>query len=118
MNKIQVMVMSGVEDGTMITLDPARGDGMRKQGTLLLTIGRKDENDIVLRHDTFVSRLHARVHVLPDQCWLEDCNSTNGTFIENPDDLFTDQQVTGKIEIKAGQIFRIGRTWLRIENES
>jgi hypothetical protein len=115
MQAIQVTIMSGVEDGVTLSYDGQRGDGQRAGETWTISIGRKDDNDIVLRHDTYVSRQHAKLHFLKQQCWLEDCNSTNGTFIENAVDYFNDQQVTGMIPITLNQLFRIGRTWMRIE---
>ena len=119
MQAIQVTIMSGVEDGVTLTYDGQRGDGQQSGDTWTLTIGRKDDNDIVLRHDTYVSRQHARLHFfLNQQCWLEDCNSTNGTFIEDAVDYFNDQQVTGTIQITLNQLLRIGRTWIRIETKA
>ena len=40
--------------------------------------------------------------------WLEDKQSTNGTYVG-------DEKITGRVEIQPGQLFRIGRTWLRVE---
>jgi len=46
----------------------------------LVTIGKmKDEADIVLE-DSSMSRLHARITREGDDYYLEDVNSTNGTF--------------------------------------
>jgi hypothetical protein len=118
MHAIQVTIMSGVEDGVSLTYEGQRGDGERSGDTWTLTIGRKDDNDIVLSHDTYVSRQHAKLHFVKAQCWLEDCNSTNGTFVEDAVDYFNDQQVTGMIKIEPNQLFRIGRTWMRIETKA
>ena len=113
--KIRITFMSGVEDGTELQLTATGGDGILSDGKWTLTIGRRDENDIVLRNDTFVSRQHAKLH-WQDVGWtLEDCQSTNGTFTENPDELIHDDRVTGFIDLDESQLFRVGRTWLRIE---
>lgn len=45
-----------------------------------LTIGRHNHNDIVLPHPT-VSGEHAVITTLLDDAYLEDQNSTNGTFV-------------------------------------
>ena len=45
-----------------------------------LTIGRSPENDIELRGDQFASASHARFEARRDGVWLEDEQSTNGTF--------------------------------------
>lgn len=48
-----------------------------------LTLGRADENDIVVL-GTLISRLHARLEVARDRFLLVD-QSTNGTFVTNQD---------------------------------
>lgn len=113
--KISVMVMSGVEDGAQYVFDADNGDGLAAEGHWTLSIGRRDENDICLRNDTYVSRHHANLHFKDNRWWLEDRKSTNGTFTENPDNFFEDTTVTGIVPVKPGQLFRIGRTWLRIQ---
>ena len=60
------------------------------------------------------SRNHARLYLRGEHWWLEDCNSKNGTFIEEDDE---DARVSGMIELSPGQLFRVGRTWLRIQTE-
>ena len=109
------MIMSGVEDGTLLAYSAARGDGRTVDDRWTITIGRRDENDICLRNDTYVSRQHANLHQTNTSWWLEDCESTNGTFVASPDDFFNDLTVRGIIQITEGQLFRVGRTWLRIQ---
>lgn len=45
-----------------------------------ITIGRGGENDIITG-DSFASTRHARIYLNEEQYWLEDLNSTNGTFL-------------------------------------
>ncbi len=111
--KLNVLIMSGVEDGTRLEYDPSHGDGETIDTNWHVTIGRKDENDVCLRNDTYVSRYHARI-IWRDGVWhLKDLDSTNGTFIENQADFFNDEPVTGEIRIDEWQLFRVGRTWLK-----
>lgn len=50
-----------------------------------ITIGRREENDVVL-HDPRVSSRHARlIVVVGSQILIEDLGSANGTFINSPD---------------------------------
>jgi pSer/pThr/pTyr-binding forkhead associated (FHA) protein len=63
----------------------------------------------------FSSRLHARIHCSADGWFLEDCDSTNGTFIELRGE---DERITGTISIQPGELFRVGRTWMLIEPET
>lgn len=112
--EIAIMVLSGVEDGALIPLNMA-DDGELLGIQWRLSIGRREDNHLRLRNDTFVSRYHAYLHWRDDQWWLEDRDSTNGTFLDNGADFFNDIQVKGIVPIQAGQPFRVGRTWLRIQ---
>jgi hypothetical protein len=113
--QLSIMIMSGVEDGALMQYDAAQGDGEVVANAWKVSIGRRDESDICLRNDTYISRSHAFLHRNHEGWWLEDCDSTNGTFLENLDDFFADHVVKGKIKIAEGQLFRVGRTWLRIQ---
>jgi len=113
-DNVTIMVMSGVDDGSMIVMR-SESDGYRTETQWLITIGRKDSNDLCLRNDTFVSRNHAQLLWRDDGWSLEDKDSTNGTFLEDSKDFFMDERVRGTIPIEPGQLFRVGRTWLRIQ---
>jgi pSer/pThr/pTyr-binding forkhead associated (FHA) protein len=112
--ELNVMIMSGVDDGTLLKFSSSQGDGFLQDGRWAITLGRHDNNDICLNNDTFVSRHHARIHVDDQEFWLEDCDSTNGTYIETQ--AFEDEQVIEIVSLASGQLFRVGRTWLRIES--
>jgi pSer/pThr/pTyr-binding forkhead associated (FHA) protein len=107
--------MSGVEDGTQLVYHQDHGDGRTEDDTWTLYIGRREENDICLRNDTFISRQHAYIKWHDGSWWLKDCDSTNGTFVENPEAFFNDMPVKDEIRLSDSQMFRIGRTWLCIE---
>ncbi len=114
--RLNVMIMSGVEDGGMLEYDASRGDGEQSaDGHWTLSIGRREENDICLKNDTYISRFHARISWLRNGWLLEDLDSTNGTFLENVDDFFNDMPVKGTVSIEERQLFRVGRTWIKIE---
>lgn len=108
---ISIMVMSGVDDGIVINLAP-ESDGQRVDDDWILNIGRRDENDITLRNDSFISRDHAQLRLAGGRWTLIDNDSKNGTFLESDDE---DQQVHGQVPLHVGQLFRIGRTWLRLQ---
>lgn len=111
--QVQIMVMSGVDDGTLYTFDCAH-DGLMTESGWMLTIGRREDNDLCLRGDVFVSRQHANL-IWHDGRWhLKDIDSTNGSFVESHHDPFTDERITGVIPLQPGQLFRIGRTWLKL----
>jgi pSer/pThr/pTyr-binding forkhead associated (FHA) protein len=111
---IDIMIMSGVEDGLVLSYASANGDGKTGSGEWVITLGRRDDNDVCLRNDTFSSRYHAKLHLRGASWWLEDCNSKNGTFIDEGNE---DARVSGLIELEPSQLFRVGRTWLRVQPE-
>lgn len=112
--KLEIMIMSGVDDGQRITLDSDARDGQLQANGWTITIGRNEDRDICLRRDSFISRDHALLHWRDNQWWLEDDGkSKNGTYIEQGDE---DVRVEGIVPLNPNQLFRIGRTWLRIES--
>jgi pSer/pThr/pTyr-binding forkhead associated (FHA) protein len=72
-------------------------------------IGRNKTNTIYINDDPLVSRKHALIEIVKGCCFLSDCGSTNGTYVNN-------QPVVGfqKIELKAGDVVRVGKTELTI----
>jgi pSer/pThr/pTyr-binding forkhead associated (FHA) protein len=113
--KVSVTIMSGVEDGLQLDYYAENGDGQRTDTGWAITIGRREDSDVCLRNDVYVSRQHAYIRWQDNRWWLEDCESRNGTFIESKDD--NDTRVTGTIPISPGELFRVGRTWMRIETD-
>jgi pSer/pThr/pTyr-binding forkhead associated (FHA) protein len=112
---LYIMIMSGDKDGSLLEYNTKSGDGELIDDHWTLSIGRREDRDLCLRNDTYVSRQHANIHWKDKHWWLEDCNSMNGTFLENANDFFDDARVKGIVPIEIGQIFRIGRTWMRIQ---
>lgn len=88
-----------------ITLEVLGGpmDGQTFTITRSSDIGRDEASPIALPQDPFVSRRHARILVAEPECFLEDFNSTNGTFV-GPD------QLKGRILLANGQEFKVGKT--------
>lgn len=117
--EISVTYMSGPLDGKKLLFrQPVPGE------EIVLSIGRREVCDIYMPFDNQVSRVHARLGcgVLPTTesdndsspavltFWLEDTGSRNGTFLEKQDD-----PLTARVSLRPGTLFRIGRTWLRLD---
>lgn len=83
-----------LKDGSII---PIRSD---------LTIGRKDENSIVLS-DQHVSGNHAKIIVRNDSLFIEDFNSTNGTYLNG-------NKISGKMKLSDKDEIKIGTTVFKI----
>ncbi len=104
MDEIVIALMSGPQDGAVLTFETLLNSGEPTE----ITIGRREGCDISLSYDSQVSREHAMLIYDGEQFWLEDTKSTNGTFIG-------EEKITERTEVFPGQLFRVGRTWLRIE---
>lgn len=113
-NGITIIIMSGYADGERFSFTFSMDDTTYKHPRQL-NIGRNSDNDISLNKDAFVSRLHAKLSWQNAHWLLQDCGSTNGTFIENADDILKDVRVTDTVPLKLGQMFRVGRTWMCIQ---
>ncbi|MBI5961021.1 MAG: FHA domain-containing protein [Chloroflexi bacterium] len=107
-----IMIMSGPDDGQKIYLSHRDGKGqVSVDGIWSLVFGRRDECDINIPFDTQISRQHAILRVLPDDVfWLIDVGSLNGTFVG-------ETRVEQPTLLHRGQLFRLGRTWMRVQPE-
>jgi uncharacterized RDD family membrane protein YckC len=74
-----------------------------------LSIGRDPGNDLVLP-DAMVSRRHAVVQMRGTQCFLRDCNSSNGSLVNG--DRVTERG------LKDGDLLAIGATRLLFRDEA
>jgi len=75
----------------------------------VMTIGRKEDNDIRIEN-LAVSGHHARLLTIFEDSFLEDLNSTNGTYVNG--------QPVDKHPLKNGDVISIGKHELRYINES
>jgi hypothetical protein len=73
-----------------------------------VTVGRGGQNDLVLTGDEFASARHARIEVRGDGVWVQDLESTNGTYVNG-------SRVAGAQRLDAGDVLRVGETDLRVE---
>ncbi|MBL8161156.1 MAG: FHA domain-containing protein [Anaerolineae bacterium] len=116
---ISITFMSGPYDGrTLVFQQPEIGEEK------VLLIGRREGCDIHLHFDSQSSRIHARLGLqsMPVTAsesvdnpfalnfWLEDGNSRNGTFVERDK-----SPIKGRVSLRPGTLFRVGRTWLRLD---
>jgi hypothetical protein len=75
-----------------------------------VTVGRGGQNDLVLTGDEFASARHARIEVRGDGAWVQDLESTNGTFVNGA-------RVAGARRLEAGDVLRVGETDLVVEED-
>ncbi len=75
----------------------------------VMTIGRKDDNDICIEN-LAVSGHHAKLLTIFDDSFLEDLESTNGTYVNG--------QPVKKHPLKNGDVITIGKHELRYLNDN
>ncbi|HVN54140.1 MAG TPA: FHA domain-containing protein [Anaerolineaceae bacterium] len=85
-----------------LALDHSDLDQIRQFTAKEITLGRDPTSDFVIKNDT-VSARHARLSYHHRQWWLEDLNSTNGTFL-NEEPLYTATVIVSGDEIRCGQV--------------
>jgi sigma-B regulation protein RsbU (phosphoserine phosphatase) len=73
-----------------------------------VTVGRGGQNDLVLAGDDFASARHARIEARGDGVWVQDLDSTNGTYVNG-------SRVAGAERLEPGDVLRVGETDLRVE---
>src|SRR5207244_343065 len=66
-----------------------------------VTVGRGGQNDLVLEGDEFASARHARIEVRGDGAWVQDLDSTNGTYVNGA-------RVAGAQRLDPGAAVRAG----------
>lgn len=91
---MEVVGNSNLKKGAVV---PIRG---------IVTIGRKNDNSIVLS-DQHVSSNHARFVIKNNILFIEDLNSTNGTYVNG-------KKVEGKVKLFGKDEIKIGSTSFRV----
>jgi pSer/pThr/pTyr-binding forkhead associated (FHA) protein len=92
-----VLASPAIEPGTERELDSSA-----------VILGRAPENDLVLDTDEFASVQHAKIEPRRDGVWVEDLESTNGTFVNGV-------KLTRPRKLASGDVIRVGETDLRYE---
>lgn len=73
----------------------------------VITIGRVEDNTMVIDDDSFISSHHARLEIRPDGVWLVDLKSTNGSFVNG-------QRVSHEKSLRKGDRIQVGSTVLEM----
>ena len=71
-----------------------------------ISIGRVSESDLVVK-DRFLSRQHARLYRTGEHVWVEDLDSSNGTFVN-------DRRVEEPTEIRPGDEVRLSTSYITL----
>ncbi len=94
-------------------VDPATADvsmhSIEDLPDIKITIGRNPDNDFVIT-DEIVSRFHANIYRYSGKWYLEDLNSTGGTFLNG-------LLINGQVELLPGATIKIGNTILSFDGK-
>ncbi|SJZ85687.1 FHA domain protein [Garciella nitratireducens DSM 15102] len=74
-----------------------------------VSIGRSNKNDIIIK-DPFISKNHAIIEKKHNEYYIEDLNSSNGTFVNN-------EQIFNPIRLQHGDTITIGQVSFIFVNE-
>lgn len=72
----------------------------------IVTVGRKEDNNVVIGSDPFVGRHHCQFVEKNEQYFVVDLDSTNGTFVNS-------KRITGQYRLGDSDVVRIGNTVLQ-----
>ena len=95
----------------LVVSGPLKGHKYFVRSDSKILIGRSEEANIRIGYDDFCSRKHALLFWEGDVCFVEDLDSTNGTFVN-------DNIIHGKHELKKGDVISLGDTELLIGVEN
>ena len=87
---------------TSITIKDISKDEIRDFSDNEIFIGRDALAQIRLQHDEAVSNIHARIFRKEGNWWIEDLQSTNGTFL-NEDPVITPTIIVSGDQITCGE---------------
>ena len=94
---------------TFVVIEPKQHRGATYTLSNVLTIGRLEDNDIMIDDDSFISSHHARIEVRPEGTWVVDLGSTNGSFVNG-------QRLTGERSVRKGDRIQVGSTVLEMRS--
>lgn len=87
----------------LITNGPLKGNKYVVKTDSPILVGRSRTAAIKVHHDELASRKHALIYWRDGTCYIDDLDSTNGTYVN-------DQRVNGSRKLANGDILCIGET--------
>jgi len=99
---IMVDKKKGVSRQTLITIKEISGDEVQNFRDNEIFIGRDALAQVRFQYDKSVSNIHARIFRREENWWIEDLQSTNGTFL-NGDPIITPTIIVSGDRITCGK---------------
>ena len=94
---------------SFVVIEPKDHRGQTFVLSNVLSIGRVEDNDIVITDDSFISSHHARIEVRPEGVWVVDLQSTNGSFVNG-------QRLASERSVRKGDRIQVGSTVLEMHS--
>lgn len=94
---------------SFVVIEPKDHRGRTFVLSNVLSIGRVEDNDIVITDDSFISSHHARIEVRPEGVWVVDLQSTNGSFVNG-------QRLASERSVRKGDRIQVGSTVLEMRS--
>ena len=91
----------------LVVSGPLKGHKYFVKSDSKILIGRSEEANIRIGYDDFCSGRHALLYWEGNVCFIEDLDSTNGTFVNNT-------RTDGKTKLKNGDVISLGDTKLNV----
>ena len=92
----------------MVVLEPRERRGEIFYVAAELVLGRGDDCALSFPEDTFLSSVHTRVFPSGETVWVEDMNSTNGTFLNG-------QRLSESRQVRRGDRIQAGHTVVELQ---
>ena len=94
--------------GRLVVIEPKARRGHAYGVDSEMTIGRAGGCTLSVHDDTFLSQVHARFFTAEGRVWVEDLNSTNGTFLNG-------KRLTRAESLRRGDRVQVGSTVLEAQ---
>ena len=91
----------------LVRSGPIEGHKYAVKSDSPILIGRSEEANIRIAYDQYCSRRHAKVYWDNGKCYVQDLESTNGTYVNGA-------KITGTLELNNNDIISLGDTELLV----
>ena len=91
----------------LVRSGPIKGHKYAVKSDSPILIGRSEEANIRIAYDQYCSRRHAKVYWDNGKCYVQDLESTNGTYVNGA-------KITGTLELNNNDIISLGDTELLV----
>lgn len=89
----------------LVKSGPLEGHKFVVKSDAPILIGRSEEANILMGYDQYCSRKHAKIYWDDNKCYVQDLESTNGTYVNG-------EKIQGTVQLNNNDIISLGSTEL------